>query len=393
MENLRHEEGYSNQIGMGEQNPQMQMMQQPMGTMPSYYGDTEPSMLSTLVTSDPIVCSQCGSSIDIQQIQMDDGEYKICFKCQNDHVVEDQSLYEYMKTQPKENKEITSCKDHNGEKYVSYCTKCQKNLCFECVLDDEHKGEQGVLINFPEVFPARKEMKAFIAQKAKELEDLEGARQRVMEWFEKIKERMDKLFLSQQALIEFQKAFVEHFTIRRLNYIKIKSLNYLMNQLKYNKETPNLSEKTFEQNFKPLEKNLFDIIGLENIPAADDQKDSDDKGGKLKSKGKSDDSDEDEDPIKKNMKSNKPYKRTTLTQDKSEKGRVSFNKPKVIEYDKHKPIQPGDDDEDEDENTFTVKGIGSKVIKKDNDLKNLIDFFPKKPKELKKIYSASAEEG
>ncbi|MCQ2821342.1 MAG: TLD domain-containing protein [archaeon] len=374
MENFRA----SNEIPQSMQmNPQMN------------YNESEASLMSTLVTSDPIVCTQCGSSIDIDYIKMEDGEYKMTFKCQNDHTIEDQSLIEYMSSQQKESKENTSCNTHNGEKYVAYCTKCQKNLCFECAVEDEHMEEEGVILNYPQIFPARKQMKEFIQEKTKELEELEAAKTKVINWLDKMKERMEKLFQSQQALIEFQKAFVEHFKIKNLNYTKIKSLNYLMSKLKYHKETPNLKDNTFDDNFKPLEQKIFDNIGLEGPikEEAEDEKEKEKGKGKPK---------ENEEKGKKLLKAGKPEpanktKERGKSKEKETPSKSSSNsRMKAAEKDSN---EKSGDEEEEDGDTITLKDLGSNIIKRENDLKNLLDFFPEKPKGLKRLYSAFEDDG
>ncbi|MCQ2821218.1 MAG: TLD domain-containing protein [archaeon] len=399
-------QNYKNMQNMNFQNFQTKASQssdKPQMPLGNDLMSPEASSLLNNANSDPIVCPQCGTSMEIEEIKLEDGEYKMTFKCQNEHRIEDQSLTEYMTNQPKESKEITICKDHNGEKYVAYCTKCNKNLCMECVIDDEHMNEKGAILNYPQIFPPRKVMKEFIQQKTNELEDLKDSKNKMIQWLDKLKDRTEKLFQSQEALIEFQKAFVEHFTLRKLNYTKIKSLNYLMNQLKYHHETPNLKENQFDKNFNPIEQQIFDIVGLETPivenepevepePEVEVEKEPELTKDKLK--------------IKLNLKEkpNQKEKKEDLRgnskgkEKPGEKGvetKVSFGKPKVVEYDQHAIISPvkGGNEEPEEDIVFTVNDLKSKIIKKNQDLNYLIGFFDTKPKGFVKLYNGMEEDG
>lgn len=312
----------------------------PMNNIQGGMNENDKSMMSTIVTSDPICCSQCGSSIDIHQIHMEDGEYKLSFTCQNDHNVEDQSLIDFMASTPKECQEITTCKEHNDEKFMAYCKKCNKELCLECILEDDHKDDNRTIVNYHEAFPAKKEMKNFIEEKAKELEELDSTRNRFMDWLKNLEKRMDKLFQSQQALIEFQKAFVEHFTIRKTNYIKIKSLNYLMKTLRYNRGSNKISEKLFDKYTSPIEKQIYELVGIDLGDTNSSSKNKTSGSNTFRAKPKATFADEEELEITKST------------------------------------------------GPINLKNLGSSVLKNDDDLKKLLNMFSRMPKGLKKIYSA-----
>lgn len=222
------------------------------------------SVLSIIPTF-PMLCPTCFSSIEIQSINLDKNVYYISFICQNGHEVKNKNLIDFLKEKPKETKELLLCDEHE-EKFVAYCTKCEQNLCLECALEDEHKDEPGVILHFPELFPGKKEMKHYVDLKAKELDILQEAKENVFEWIDELKDKVENLFKNQETLIQFQKNYVQNMILSSVNYSKGKSINYLMHDLLYHRNLQSIVGDKFEENFSPIESQIFDIIGIHKIP-------------------------------------------------------------------------------------------------------------------------------
>ena len=87
-------------------------------------------------------CTECQSLIEI--LSIDEEKKEIEFKCtnkDNNHGIKIMTIAEYLKKMKNKNQNnINSdeCKEHNNNKYVSFCLDCNHHLCEECLKSRVH---------------------------------------------------------------------------------------------------------------------------------------------------------------------------------------------------------------------------------------------------------------
>ena len=172
---------------------------------------------ANLIKSKEIICPEC---YDYSRISIKDFKITL-YGCKNGHLSENILLSEFEKTQELDNtnKIGNNCEEHY-DSFISYCTNCKKNLCFDCVNDHQNCK----LIDFQTIKP--------------KINDIENN-------IIKLKSRINKCNL-----------IIESY-IKKLNNIKNNIYNYynIINNI-FNNYKNNLRNRNYT-----ILKNVNDIIG------------------------------------------------------------------------------------------------------------------------------------
>ena len=104
-------------------------------------------------------CTECSSLIEILLINEDKNIIK--FKCINKNcgAKKEMPINEYFEKMEKHKQRLVNediCREHNSNKYVSYCFDCNCHLCEECLKTGEHIGHNKN--NIIEIKPIKEEL-------------------------------------------------------------------------------------------------------------------------------------------------------------------------------------------------------------------------------------------
>ena len=104
-------------------------------------------------------CTECSSLIEILLINEDKNIIK--FKCINKNcgAKKEMPINEYFEKMEKHKQRLVNediCREHNSNKYSSYCFDCNCHLCEECLKTGEHIGHNKN--NIIEIKPIKEEL-------------------------------------------------------------------------------------------------------------------------------------------------------------------------------------------------------------------------------------------
>lgn len=223
------------------------LMSNPRNSM--YNTKSSPSILNQLP---PFTCPKCKTAINIQDINLDNANYKLSFTCERGHRTSDLSLNEYLLAQLDQNsKNLSSvaCKLHDNKPFIAYCPLCKEDLCQTCIND--HNDHVNEILYYNKFLPNVENKKKFINNKQKELDDLNKVQDITNQWLTDLQSKINQNFENQKNILLFQKNFAENFDPRKTNYNQVRSMNFLTNQIKVKRNAPIKSINDFNQiNYK-----------------------------------------------------------------------------------------------------------------------------------------------
>ena len=119
-----------------------------------------PEEIEEIINNQYYNCSECSSIIEI--LSLNENNNIIEFKCINKNhnnskkIMEINEYLDKMKVYNKENIIKDICETHNNNKYTSYCFKCNKHLCNDCLKTRKHIDH--LKNNIIEIQPLKEEL-------------------------------------------------------------------------------------------------------------------------------------------------------------------------------------------------------------------------------------------
>ena len=144
------------------------------------------------------------------------------------------------------------CLKHK-EKYVAYCKKCQKNLCKEC-LEDEEKKHKEKIIEFENILFTNNDLynlKVKIFQIEKYIKEIENIANIFSEHLNNLKNELNSNLINFKILsykyLNYSKKLLDFYIINKENNLNYNIINNLRKKLKF-------------KDFQQIPTNLLDFI-------------------------------------------------------------------------------------------------------------------------------------
>ncbi len=198
-----------------------------------------------------INCKECGSSIGIEKIELQNEDINIKYICCNSHRSEDNLRNFTGLRRKRTDKNYLHCDIHQNEKIISFCKACKAFLCFDCLCEDNHQGHER--INISDQMPSKEEVKKSILEKENKLKKIEENKLIALEWTKNLSKKFEEFFENQKSFIEMESKFCEEMNYKENNILFLSSLKYI--QQSTEKFSPN--ENLRIEDLKSSEKEIF----------------------------------------------------------------------------------------------------------------------------------------
>ena len=138
-----------------------------------------------------LCCPKCNGSVELKNVEIINDELIVSYNCQKGHKGKKVPISEILSNS--ENiSELCECKIHQNEKYVAFCTRCQRDICATCSYDEQHETHVDEIQMFIKMLPKKNEIKEFLDGKKLEMEKLNEAEKLTIDWLTTLKEKFIK---------------------------------------------------------------------------------------------------------------------------------------------------------------------------------------------------------
>ena len=235
-------------------------------------------------------CTQCSSPIEISAIN----EIGLTteFKCaNNNHLIKTsiKDFFDKMKSFSNNDINNDKCKEHGNLLYESYCTKCEKHLCKECLKLRKHIDH--LKINIIEIQPNDEELnklESIIKSYTSEITKIENEKTNLAKNIDnELKQYKEELFEKKDLAIKDNKNFAEKEKeielnedkkITNVDNIRKKYLNNILKNLGYDERLEKLNnlKRLYEiiyNTYNCEKNNYYNSINIRNILVNKDKND------------------------------------------------------------------------------------------------------------------------
>lgn len=117
------------------------------------------------------------------------------------------------------------CINHNKE-FSSYCKKCKRNLCMQCLMSHNNHGDENQIITYMEIMPNIKNVKEGM-EKLKNV--IDKFNNNIKEMIEELTKKINIIKRIIDENYEINKNILDNFNAQNINYELFKSINNINN--------------------------------------------------------------------------------------------------------------------------------------------------------------------